>query len=365
MDERRDSAWQRLWRATILVSLVVLAGCQTLATQYTRLPAPVSTHTFDIDPERDDVVGEVQVIRAQVQDTFPDIARRFNIGFEELVSANPGVSPWTPGAGTEVVLPTRFVLPDAPRTGIVINLPALRLFYFPKPKPGEPQRVITHPLGIGRVEWKTPVGTTKIVAKSAAPAWIPTPSIRKEHAENGDPLPAVVPPGPDNPMGTHALRLGWPKFAIHGTNKPPSIGLRGTHGCLRMYPEDIVRMYDMIPVGTPVRVVNQPTVFGWRGDTLYAQSYPVLEDDQRDQAKLRKQALAAALKSIPPRSAGAVPFAVNRPLLDSVVQNPRAIAIPISRSDLTLETYLARSARVENTLPLNATWVGESRVRRD
>lgn len=353
----------RLIAALWLVAL--LAGCQAFNTRYADLPTPVSTHEFTLASERDSVIGEVRIVRAQESDTFPDIARRFNLGFEELVSANPHVSPWTPGAGTEIVLPTQFVLPDAPRTGVVINLAAMRLFYFPKTAQGEPQRVITHPLGIGRVEWKTPTGTTTVIAKSEAPAWIPTPSIRKEHAANGDPLPAVVPPGPDNPMGTHALRLGWPKYAIHGTNKPPSIGLRGTHGCMRMYPEDIVRMYDLIPVGTPVRVVNQPTLFGWRGDALYVQSYAVLEDDKRDQAKLTKKALAAALKSIPPRTANAAPFAVNRSLLDAMVQSPRAIAIPVSRSDLTLESYLARSARVENTLPLNATWVGESRVRRD
>lgn len=358
------AGFMRLAAAFCVIAL--LAGCQGFSTRFADLPTPVSTHDFTLASERDAVIGEVRIVRAQESDTFPDIARRFNIGFEELVSANPDVSPWTPGAGTEIVIPTQFVLPDAPRKGVVINLPAMRLFYFPKVKNGEPQRVITHPLGIGRVEWKTPTGITTVVAKSEAPAWIPTPSIRKEHAENGDPLPAVVPPGPDNPMGTHALRLGWPTYAIHGTNKPPSIGLRGTHGCMRMYPEDIVRMYDMIPVGTPVRVVNQPTVFGWRGDTLYVQSYAVLEDDRRDQAKLRSKALAAALKSIPPRTANTAPFAVNRSLLDAVVQSPRAIAIPISRSDLTLESYLARSVRVENTLPLNATWVGERQgVRQD
>lgn len=365
MDEQRDSAWQRVWRAAIFGSLALLAGCQALSTRHTSLPAPVSTHAFDIDPKRDGVVGEVQIIKAQEQDTFPDIARRFNIGFEELVSANPDVSPWTPGAGTEIVLPTQFVLPDAPRKGIVINLPAMRLFYFPKPKNGEPQRVITHPLGIGRVEWNTPTGTTKVVAKSEAPAWIPTPSIRKEHAENGDPLPAVVPAGPDNPMGTHALRLGWPKYAIHGTNKPPSIGLRGTHGCLRMYPEDIVRMYDDVPVGTQVRVVNQPTVFGWRGNVLYVQSYAVLEDDRRDQDKFRKKSLAAAFKSAQAKDDARPPFIINQALLNAMVSNPRAIAIPITQPDLTLQSYLAHAVRVENRLPLNATWVGDGDVGLD
>lgn len=350
---------------TALCCVALLAGCQTFASRQASLPAPVSTHEFNIGPGSDDVIGEVRIIRAQEQDTFPDIARRFNIGFEELVSANPGVSPWTPGAGTEIVLPTLFVLPDAPRKGIVINLAAMRLFYFPKAKPGEPQRVITHPLGIGRVEWKTPTGTTKVVAKSEAPAWIPTPSIRKEHAENGDPLPAVVPPGPDNPMGTHALRLGWPTYAIHGTNKPPSIGLRGTHGCLRMYPEDIVRMYSEVPVGTPVRVVNQPALFGWRGNLLYMQSYPVLEDDKRDQATLRRKALVAALKPAKLKHGIRSEVAINRVLIDEMVGNPRAIAIPVSQAGMTLESYLSHAERVDNRLPLNATWMGEDRESLD
>jgi L,D-transpeptidase ErfK/SrfK len=342
-----------------------VSGCQLLTTARSTLPLAVATHEFVFDPVHDDVVGVVQVIRAQEEDTFSDIARRFNVGYEEMVTANPGIDPWLPRAGTELVIPTQFVLPDAPRKGIVINLAAMRLFYFPPSKPGEPQRVVTHPLGIGREEWKTPEGLTKIVAKTESPTWIPTPSIRKEHAANGDPLPAIVPPGPDNPMGTHALRLGWPRYSIHGTNKPPSIGLRGSHGCVRMYPEDIVGLYNEVPVGTPVRVVNQPTLFGWRGNALHAQAYPVLEDDRRDQRKLRKHALTGAINSPKAKHLARAPFTIDQNLLDEVVLNPRAIAIPITQPGLTLEGYLAYSMRVDNRLPLNATWVEESQARRD
>lgn len=356
MDDRVLSVRLYSWGVGLLC-VVLLSGCQSFTTVKSSLPVPVATHEFFFDPARDDVVGAVQVIKAREEDTFPDIARRFNVGFEEMVSANPGVSPWLPHAGTDIVIPTQFVLPDAPRTGIVINLAAMRLFYFPKVKAGEPRRVITHPLGIGRVEWRTPVGTTKIVSKTAGPTWIPTPSIRKEHAAEGDPLPAVVPPGPDNPLGTHTLRLGWTNYSIHGTDKPPSIGLRGSHGCLRMYPEDIVRMFDAVPVGTPVRVVNQPTLFGWRGNALYLQVYPVLEDDKRDQAALLKKARSAALKSTKAKLDARPRSAINQAMLDAVTRNPRAIAVPISQADLTVSTYLARIVRVENRLPLNATWV--------
>lgn len=342
----------------LLCTFALLVGCQSFTRVKSSLVVPVATHEFTFDPEHDDVIGAVQIIKAHKDDTFPDIARRFNVGFEELVSANPDVSPWVPHASPEVVIPTQFILPDAPRTGIVINLAAMRLFYFPPAKPGEPRRVITHPLGIGREEWKTPTGTTKIVAKVEAPTWIPTPSIRKEHAANGDPLPAAVPPGPDNPMGSHALRLGWPSFAIHGTNKPPSIGLRGTHGCLRMYPEDIVRMFNDVPVGTPVRVVNQPTLFGWRGNALYVQVYPKFEDDTRDQSALRAKALRAALAAPHARFYARPQAVINRTLFDFVTAHPRAIAIPVTEPALTLQSYLARSTRVDNRLPLNATWQG-------
>lgn len=347
-----------------LAGLALLAGCQSLtkpqadaapALPAPALPTPVAMHEFTLDP-MDDVVGAVQVVRARDEDTLSDIARRFNVGYEEIVNANPGVDPWLPKAGTEVVIPTAFVLPDTKREGIVINLAAMRLFYFPETKPGEPQRVITHPVGIGRVGWRTPEGRTRIVSKAEAPTWTPTPAIRKEHAADGDPLPRVVPPGPDNPMGTHALRLGWPEYAIHGTNKPPSIGLRGTHGCLRLYPEDVARIFDAVPVGTPVTVVNQPFLVGWRGDTLVMQTYPVLEDGKREPDPDRLIKLARKKSAGHGARANVV---VNDALVAGLTQNPRALAVPISTADLSLAQYLAAALRVENKLPLNATWDGE------
>src|SRR5512139_3210646 len=349
-----------------LAGLTLLAGCQSLGPAVSALPThaapalptPVAMHDFTIDP-MEDVVGTVQVIRARDDDTLSDIARRFNVGYEELVSANPGVDPWLPEAGTEVVIPTEFVLPDAKRQGIVINLAAMRLFYFPKTKPGEPQKVITHPIGIGRVGWRTPAGNTKIVSKTEAPAWTPTLAIRKEHADDGDPLPKVVPPGPDNPMGTHVLKLGWPEYAIHGTDKPPSIGLRGTHGCLRLYPEDIVSIYDAVPVSTPVTVVNQPFLVGWRGETLLMQTYPVLEDDKRKHRPDRLINLVRKKSAQGTRGARAN-VVVNKALVAEITQKPRAVAVPISSANLTLERYLAAALRVENESPLNATRDGDA-----
>ena len=345
---------------------LLLSGCQILTTNAPPLPAatskllpiPVASHEFRFDSSRDDVVGTMQIITAHQDDTLSDIARRFNLGYEEIVNANPGVDPWLPKAGTRIVVPTQFVLPDAPRHGVIVNLAAMRLFYFPKVKPGELQRVITHPVGIGRVEWKTPEGVTRVVAKQENPSWIPTPSIRKEHAKNGDILPAVVPPGPDNPMGTHVLRLGWPSYAIHGTDKPPSIGLRGSHGCLRMYPEDITGIYRNVPVGTPVRIVNQPRLLGWRNGALYLQAYPILEDDKRNHGKLLTQALASA-RSKRSKSAKLPSASIQQALINEVIREPRAIATPVTQPGMTLQSYLDSAKHVQNVLPFNATWDGD------
>lgn len=349
-----------------LGSFFLLTGCQSFLTQTTKsanpaarsLPMPIASHEYSFDSAREDVVGKLQIITAHEDDTLSDIARRFNLGYEEIVSANPQVDPWLPKAGTKIVIPTQFVLPDAPRQGIVINLAAMRLFYFPQTKAGEPQRVITHPVGIGRVEWKTPEGMTRITAKNENPSWIPTPSIRKEYAKNGNPLPAIVPPGPDNPMGAYVLRLAWPSYAIHGTDKPPSVGLRGSHGCLRMYPEDIAFIYNDVPVGTPVRVVNQPYLLGWRDNTLYLQSYAILEDDKRNHTTLLKNSLSAARASSKAKLDSRPQVQINQALLNEVIQNPRTIATPVTQPELTLQAYIDFAKRVQNTLPFNATWDG-------
>lgn len=350
-------------RGAALIGMVALAGCQSnapIVAAKPSLPIAVATHEFTLDNKTDDVVGAVQMVRAHEEDTLSDIARRFNVGYEEIVSANPGVDPWLPKAGTEIVVPSQFVLPNAPRQGVVINLAAMRLFYYPKTKAGMPQKVITHPIGIGRVGWKTPEGRTLIVSKQVAPAWVPTPSIRNEHAANGDPLPARVPPGPDNPMGSHVLRLGWPAYAIHGTDKPPSIGLRGSHGCLRLYPEDIASVYDQVPVGTSVTVVNQPQLLGWRGDGLYLQAYPALEDDKRNHKRALAQLLNAERKSPRAKLGSRTKAVVNAGLLAEVAQSPQALAVPVSISGLSLTAYRSQAKRVENQLPLNATWDGDS-----
>jgi len=350
-----------------LLGFFLLSGCQSFLSQSQNEssaianlpPIPLASHEFSFDPVRDDVVGKLQVINAKQEDTLSDIARRFNLGYEEIVSANPGVDPWLPGEGTQIVIPTQFVLPDAPRKGIVINLAAMRLFYFPQARDGELQTVITHPVGIGREQWKTPEGLTRITVKDENPVWRPTQSIHREYARNGNPLPAVVPPGPDNPMGSHVLRLGWPTYAIHGTNKPPSIGLRGSFGCIRMYPEDIAELFDMIAVGAPVRIVNQPRLLGWQGNQLYVQAYPILEDDKRNHDKLFGK-LMKSTRSVLKAQINARPhLEVNHTMLGDAIRNPRAISVPVTQQALTVQTYIDQALHVQNILPFNATWTGE------
>ncbi len=247
--------------------------------------APLGANRFTFVAGQD-VVGQVQVVRARYTDTFVDFARAYGLGYDDLVAANPGIDPWLPGAGTAIVLPTRYVLPLAPRRGIVLNVAAKRLFWYPPVADGEPQVVETFPVGIGRAGWSTPTGTTTVVSKARDPIWYVPRSVREEHRAAGDPLPRQVPPGPDNPLGRHVLSLGIAGYLIHGTNKPAGVGMRVSHGCVRLFPEDIAYVYDHVPVGTPVRIVNQPVLFGWDGDELYLEAHAPLDEDNRPWAEM-------------------------------------------------------------------------------
>lgn len=258
------------------------------------LPSLCLALSFPLPPEGSDIVGQTHEVQTRYEDTFSDIARLNDLGYAELAESNPGVDPWLPGEGTAIVLPTRFILPAGPREGIVINLAELRLYYYPK---GE-DRVITHPLGIGREGWGTPTGTTRIIRKQLKPTWRPPKSIRQEYAEKGDPLPLVVKPGPDNPLGEHALYLSLPGYLIHGTNKPYGVGMRVSHGCIRLYPEDIASLFAQIPVSTPVRIVNTPYKAGWEGGRLYVEAHPPLSEQRAEQGANFTPMVRAILNAI-------------------------------------------------------------------
>ncbi len=238
------------------------------------------------------VVGEVLQVEASFEDTFADLGEIYGYGQLEMQAANPGVDPWLPGEGTRITLPGRHVLPDAPHEGIVVNLPEYRLYFFP-PDGG---KVITYPVGIGREGWSSPTGLTRVARKEANPSWYPPQSIREERAREGEILPAVVPPGPDNPMGAYKMNLALGAYVIHGTNKAYGIGMRVSAGCFRLRNEDIGALFSMVPVGTQVRIVNQPFKLGVRSDELWLQVHTPLDEHGFPSSVDRQAALQSLLE---------------------------------------------------------------------
>lgn len=214
-----------------------------------------------------ELIGALRWHLTDESDTLLDIAVANDVGILAISAANPGVDPWVPGANRLILLPKLHILPDGPREGILINKAELGLYWFPR---GGPVR--RHAIGVGRDGYDTPVGETRVVRKQKDPTWYPTPRTRAERPE----LPSVVPPGPDNPLGRHALYLAWPSYLIHGTNKPYGVGRRVSRGCIRMYPAAIERLFEEVPIGTRVTVVDQQVKAGWHEGELYLEAHPDL-----------------------------------------------------------------------------------------
>lgn len=253
------TVYQRLNRRTFCTGLTAMAGLSAL-------PGWAATTKAEGKTGYADMFGEVRHIVARHEDTLLDIARDNGLGYVELVAANPGVDPWLPGAGQAITLPTAHVLPAGPREGVLLNLIDQRIYFFPKD--GGP--IQTYAIGTGQEAWGTPTGKTTITRKKQNPSWYVPKSIRKEQPE----LPAIVRPGPDNPLGRHAMYLGWPAYLIHGTNNPWGVGRRVSHGCVRMYPEGIAKLFPQIAIGTPVTVVSQEAKTAWQGGELYLEIHP-------------------------------------------------------------------------------------------
>jgi L,D-transpeptidase ErfK/SrfK len=272
------------WRRLIVLSVFILSlqGCALMKSiQETRSPFPIYPESYIERNEfsvakGDDVIGRLAVIRLEKGDTLPDIARHFSLGINAISAANPGVDVWVPKAGERILLPLSFILPDVHRKGIVINLAIMRLFQFK----GDSKSLVvsTYPVGIGTEERPTPIGQMHVERKVIRPTWHVPASIAEDHRKKGDPLPAEVPPGPKNPLGEYALYLSEPSYLIHGTNKPASIGLRATNGCIRLYPEDVKKLYDNSPVETPVCIVNQPYLIGQCNGVVYMEVHAPSED---------------------------------------------------------------------------------------
>lgn len=277
-------------RMALFALLAVLQGCATMTAVYEEFPTVdgVQEEAFEQNQFQvgrgEDIIGRLRYVRLERGDTLPDIARHYGLGLNGLTAANPGVDIWLPEDGKRLILPHFFILPDAPRKGIVINLATMRLFAFTGT--GDALSVVTYPVGVGTEDRPSPTGQMRVERKAYRPSWYVPASIAKAHLKKGDILPAVVPPGPDNPLGEYALYLSAPSYLIHGTNKPASIGLRASNGCFRLYPEDVKRLYGITPAKTPVNIINQPYLVGLRDGVLYLEAHG--SADELDQGELDK-----------------------------------------------------------------------------
>ncbi len=378
-DQRADSGIRMMKRsnlsvrsAALLLATGTLAGCATFEdfldsirsertagrTALERRPVeePLSRNHFVLDSAEQTVVGEAQIVFTRENDTLSDLAREYGLGYDELVAANPGIDPWLPGERTPILLPTQYVLPDVPHKGVVLNIASKRLFYFPDVADGSAAVVKTYPIGIGRVGWDTPLGTTTVVAKARDPHWYVPLSVRREHAEMGDPLPAVVPPGPDNPLGTHVLKLDMPGYLIHGTNQPYGVGMRVSHGCVRLYPENIELLYDFVSVGETVTIINEPFLIGVRDGDLFFEGHEPLEDDTIS----TDQRFELLFRSHAERSGNT--------LRDRDKDHVRTIAsmargIPIRVAEHDVDEVFARARLVRNTVEMDLDAPTLSEVR--
>jgi L,D-transpeptidase ErfK/SrfK len=251
-----------------LIYIYSLIALLTLAASAT------ASGDFIMDAGSSEMVGYIVKHTIRDSETLIELAREYDVGYNEITAANAGVDPWVPARGTEIVLPTVWILPAAPENGIIINLAEMRLYYFFTN--GAVKYVTTYPVGIGSEGSTTPEGLFSITARVENPVWTVPENILREAPE----LPAVIPPGPDNPLGRYWLQLSANGYGIHGTNRPYGIGRRVSHGCIRLYPEDIEKLHAMTKIGTPVRILNEPVKIGKQGGSVYIEVHPSGMDEQ-------------------------------------------------------------------------------------
>ena len=239
-----------------------------------------------------DLIGNDKYYKTKLDETLIDIARENNLAFPEIMSANEGLNdPWVVEPEVSLLLPRRHLLPSTKREGIIVNKGDLRLYYFAKDN-----SIYTFPIGIGRGDWETPTGKARITGKKKNPYWTVPKSILEEEPH----WPKVVKPGPENPLGSRAIYLSMPGYLLHGTNKPWGVGMKVSHGCIRLYPEDIETLYELVSQGENVEIIDQPVKSGWYGGVLYLEVHSMhpygLEDKQVVENNLRL--LPQAAKSL-------------------------------------------------------------------
>jgi len=313
----------RLRRSTTLITLLALAASACVG-DFFRAGPRRERYLLEAPPPSKDLVGQLTFHETRGEDTLIDLAPALGVGYVELLAANPGVDPWLPGEGTRLAVPAARLLPSAPREDIVVNLGDLHLYYFEK---GVPTRA--YPIGIAKDGYETPTGVTRVRAKHAKPAWFPGPSARRDDPS----LPVRVKPGPDNPLGEHALYLGWPMVLIHGTNDPRGVGRHSSRGCIRLYPDDIAELYALAQPGTTVRVVNQPVKLGWIGGELYLEVNPDPEESlQIDETGKRGDASApTGLREQVTRAAGKQAARIDWTRVDDIGQRRYGIPSRVTR----------------------------------
>ena len=283
---------------------------------------------YELPADGSAVVGSDSRIKLSDEEKLFEVARRYGLGYPEIVRANPGADIFAPGGTQEVLLPVRRILPPTPHEGVVINLPEHRLYYYPKPEAGEKRVVITYPVSIGRMDWHSPLGVTQIIAKERHPNWYPTESVRAEHAARGDPLPKVVPPGPTNPLGEYKMRLavGDGTYEIHGTNNPVAVGLAVTHGCIRMYPEDVAALFASVPVGTKVWLINEPVKIAYVDGKLLLEVHPPV-DGEGQVAQVDLGVMSQKLRLALGQDTGAIHWEFARRALESATGVPTVVGL--------------------------------------
>jgi len=305
-----------------------------------------ATHAtvYELPTDGSSVVGSDSHMKTAYTDTLLDIARRNSLGYYEIIRANPGVDMWLPGDGTDIMLPGRRILPPGPHEGVVVNIPEHRLYYYPKAKKHEKPVVITYPVSIGKMDWKTPLGETRVTQKEKHPFWYPPESVRKEHLANGDPLPpGPQKPGPDNPLGDYAMRLaaGNGTYLIHGTNNPMAVGMAITHGCIRMYPEDVAALFPLIPVGTKVWLINEPVKVAFAGGELLVEAHPAVDDEGQNTADPNMELLSQKLDQALGSTTAAIHWDFAKQALQAANGIPTVVGI---QADMSPEQAAAAEA---------------------
>lgn len=339
-----ESSRSVLWLAIVVAML--LSGCQSMSflqpptsqlTIWNGEAESVESHEFTLD-ENQQMVGALARVETREDDTLSDLARHFGLGFNDIAYANPQMDPWVLRAGNDVLLPVKFILPDAPRKGIVLNVANMRMFFYPKSE----RKVLTYPVGIGRDGWGTPLGVTKIVAKKANPAWTVPDSILREHELLGDPLPKIVPSGPDNPLGYYAMPLGFTGYLIHGTNKPYGIGMQVSHGCVQLYPEDVENLFQQVAVGTQVRIVHEPYLAAWEGNVLFLEAHKPLDKWSKQVKKLQK-AVRAKLQKLAVDNQIEVDWGV----VNEVLNRADGVPTPVNQGSMDYKSFTADAIKVQ------------------